>query len=67
MAQPFPPQHHPREILNVEVGPSKEDKCTPNVELKPLLFHLRYGSLAQMILFLLLLVLVLMALKLQNY
>jgi len=29
MGQPFPPQHHPRQILNVEVGPFKEDKrCT---------------------------------------
>ena len=26
MAQPFPPQHHPKKILNVKVGPSKEDK-----------------------------------------
>ena len=26
MAQLFLPQQHPREILNVEVGPSKEDK-----------------------------------------
>ena len=28
----FPPQHHPREILNMEVRPSKEDKkCAPEV------------------------------------
>ena len=42
MAQRFPPQHYQREILHVEVGPSKEDKkCTPEVELKPLPSHLR--------------------------
>jgi len=46
MAQPFPPQHHPRAILNVMVGPSKEDKkCTPKVELKSLPSHLRYEFL----------------------
>jgi len=42
MAQPFPPQRHQREILNVEVRASKEDKkCTPEVEFNPLPSHLR--------------------------
>jgi len=42
----FSPQHHPREILNMEVRLSKEDKkCTAEVELKPLLSHLRYEFL----------------------
>ena len=43
MAQPFTPQDHPREILNMDVSPSKEDKkCTFVVELKSLPSHLRY-------------------------
>ena len=39
----FPPQHHPREIINLEVRPSKDDKkCSPKVELKLLPSHVRY-------------------------
>ena len=46
MALLFPPQHHPREILNLEMRPSKEDKkCSLKVELKPLPSHLRYEYL----------------------
>ena len=46
MAQPFPSQHHPREILNMEAWPSKEDrKGTLEVELKRLPSHLRYEFL----------------------
>ena len=42
MAQPFPPQHHPREILNAEMRSFKEiKKCTLEVELKPLPYNLR--------------------------
>ena len=45
VAPPLPPQHHPREILNLEVRPSKDDKqCSPEVELKPLPSHLGYES-----------------------
>jgi len=46
MAPVFPPQHHPREILNSEVRHSKDNKkCSPKVELKPLHSHLRYEFL----------------------
>jgi len=46
VAPPLPPQHHPREILNLEVRPSKDDnKCSPEVELKQLPSHLRYEFL----------------------
>jgi len=46
MAPLFPPQHHLREILNLEVRPCKNDKkCSPEVELQPLPFHLRYEFL----------------------
>jgi len=47
MVQPYLPRHQPKEILNVEVGPPKEDKkCTPEVELKPLPSHLSYEFLS---------------------
>ena len=46
MAQPFPPQHHPVGILNVEASPFKEDKkCTPKLKLKLLPSLLRYKFL----------------------
>ena len=46
MAPPLAPQHHPRDIQNLEVRPSKDDKkCSPEVELKPLPSHLRYEFL----------------------
>ena len=67
MAPLFPPQHHPREILNLEVRPSKdENKYYPKVELKPLPSHSRYEFFWQMRLSRYLLMLVLMAPKLQN-
>jgi len=47
MAQLFLPQHHPREILNMEVGSSKEEKkFTLEVELKLLPSHLWYEFLS---------------------
>ena len=46
MASLFPPQHHPREILNLGVRPSTDDKkYSPEVELKLLPSHLRYEFL----------------------
>ena len=47
MAPLFSPQHHPREIINLEVRPSKDDKKWPSkVELKPLPSRLRYEFLS---------------------
>ena len=46
MAQAFPPQRHPREIVNEEVGQSKEDKkCTLKVEQKLSPSYSRYEFL----------------------
>jgi len=43
MAPLFHPQHHPREILNLEERPSNDDKkCPLEAELKPLPSYLRY-------------------------
>jgi len=63
MAPSLPAQHHPREILNLEVRPSKDDKtCSPTVKLNPLPSHLGYQF--QMRLFQLLLILIVIAPKL---
>ena len=46
MAKPFPPQYQLRDILNMEVGPSKENrKRTLEVELEQLPSHLRHEFL----------------------
>ena len=43
LAPPYFPRHRPREVLNVEVQPSNEDKkSAPMLELKPLASYLRY-------------------------
>lgn len=44
--QPYLPRQQAREVLNVEVLPSNEDKkSAPEVELKPLPSHLKYEFL----------------------
>jgi len=46
LAQPYLPRHQPREVLNVDVCPSNEDKKgAPEMEIKPLPSHLRYEFL----------------------
>ena len=46
MAQPYLPRQQAREVLNVEVRPFNEDRrSAPEVELKPLPYHLRYKFL----------------------
>jgi len=47
LAQAYLPRQQAREVLNVEVRLSNEDKkSAPEVELMPLPFHLRYEFLS---------------------